>query len=160
MHLDTFWHIWTCLDPFGQGLDKCWQGLEEIGRCKEEFGEVWRSLKKFWNRFLLRLLCLLLNYRNMEWPNQWILATWYLWFDIWVLKHWVYIQNKYFWFDSTFISDLPWLLKTDTVCNDVIYMSLVLLKCVSDSFCSNWDPSIQKVLHSALCSILTILLPS
>ena len=70
MHLDTFRHIWTCLDAFGQGLDKCGQGLEEFGRCLEEFGEVWRSLKKFLNRFRVHL-----NYRNMKWPNQWILVT-------------------------------------------------------------------------------------
>ena len=47
MHLDTFRHIWMCLDAFGQGLDKCGQGLEEFERCLEEFGEVWRSLKEF-----------------------------------------------------------------------------------------------------------------
>ena len=47
MHLDTFRHIWTCLDAFGQGLDKCRKGLEEFGRGLEEFGEVWRSLTKF-----------------------------------------------------------------------------------------------------------------
>ena len=62
------------LDAFEQGLDKSGQGLEEFGRCLEVSGEVWRSLKKFLNRFRVRVR-LLLNYRNMKWPNQWILAT-------------------------------------------------------------------------------------
>ena len=61
------------MDAFGQGLDKYGQGLEEFRRGLEEFGEVWRSLKKFLNRF--RVLRVHLNYRNMKWPNQWILAT-------------------------------------------------------------------------------------
>ena len=40
MHLDTFRHILTCLDAFGQGLDKCGQGLEGVCRSLEEFEEV------------------------------------------------------------------------------------------------------------------------
>ena len=47
-HLDAFGCIWTCFDTFGRvwtHLDKCGPGLEEFGRCKEEFGEVWRSIE-------------------------------------------------------------------------------------------------------------------
>ena len=47
MPLDTFGRIWTRLDVFGQGLDKCKKGLEEFGSGLEQFGEVWRSLTKF-----------------------------------------------------------------------------------------------------------------
>ena len=71
MHLDAFGHVLTHLDVFGRiwtGFGQVWTGL---GRVWKVFGEVWRSLKKFLNRFRL----LLLNYRNMKWPNQWILAT-------------------------------------------------------------------------------------
>ena len=47
MRLDMFVGIWTHLDVFGRGLDKCRYGLEEFGRGLEEFGEVWRSLTNF-----------------------------------------------------------------------------------------------------------------
>ena len=71
-HLDVFGCVWTHLDRVWTSVNRVWKSLEGVWRSLEKFGGVWPifELDGGLTDWLTDW-----NYRNMKWPNQWILAT-------------------------------------------------------------------------------------